>query len=82
MDDWDPLMSALDDAMYEVAYQWEKQKQQNGKQQILASMNGWDYSNMHSPTVKTNLESYFEDQPDNHRHQCNNECCATVCSAW
>lgn len=75
--DWDPSMSALDDALYEIAQHWEEDKRQS--RTLVHAVEGW--KELLTSTTRQALEHYFDD--DNpQRHACSNECCAPLCSAW
>jgi hypothetical protein len=84
--DWDPLMSALDDALYDIAQRFEQYKIQTGKtteqltHQELQPFQ--DMDNLSTPDLQSNFQLYMEEAPDNHRTLCQNECCAVQCSAW
>ena len=85
-ENWDPLMSVLDDALYDIGKRWEALKDKTGKlsheltsDELLGIVN--------IPSLPESLRDYFdwymEDQEGNHRHECTTECCAEdFCSAW
>lgn len=78
LQEWDPLMSALDDALHEIAKQWEQKKDSRNTTGI--TIDGWE--NLLTSQTRKMVAQYLDDQPNNHRHQCENECCADLCSAW
>lgn len=63
---WDPLMSALDDALYALA----KHRFEQGRSDALEQL---------SPELKDNLARYFA---DGSKRGCSNPCCGPTCSKY
>jgi hypothetical protein len=80
---WDPLMSALDDALYDIAQRWEVLKQQRAAPTTLTSQELSSLANVYnlSPEAQDIFQFYMEAEGE-HRTLCQNECCAEICSAW
>ncbi|CAB9500030.1 expressed unknown protein [Seminavis robusta] len=85
---WDPLMSAVDDALYNVAQRWETLKQKKEKQQQQQST---DITNQELGTISDlyslpqqihEMLQFYMDEDGVHRQLCENECCESQCSAW
>ena len=82
---WDPLMAALDDALYDIGQRWEAYKAQTGKtsdqlssdeQEALTAIEALPED------LQFRFQKYLDDVPGNHRYQCQTECCAEQCTAY
>ncbi|CAB9498475.1 expressed unknown protein [Seminavis robusta] len=96
---WDPLMSALDDALYDIGRRWEKLKREQKAPvqslEVVAADGSTTTAPAHAGMLSSltameslpadllkHFERYFRDEPHNHRHQCEDECCHPICSKW
>ena len=82
---WDPFMSVLDDALYDIAQRWEALKQKTGKTpNELTSDELVALVDTRSLPDKLQEQLYlYMDQEGTHRYKCSNACCSNdFCSAW
>ena len=82
---WDPLMSVLDDALYDIGQRWEALKVMTGKLSHESSDELVAIIDIRSlpESQRDYFHLYMEDQEGNHRYGCTNECCTEdYCSAW
>ena len=85
-ENWDPFMSVLDDALYDIGMRWEALKVKTGKSSHeLTSDELMDIVNIRAlpESLRDYFDWYMEDEEGNHRHECTTECCAEgFCTAW